>query len=174
MEVWKPVKDYEGLYEVSNTGRVRSLDRRVSGIFFHGQILKPLDNRTGYFRVVLSKNNKKHKAYIHRVVGFAFVPGYFDGADINHIDENKSNNHADNLEWVTRKQNNSHGTRTERATSRHMKIVIQYDLQDNVLAQFKSLKDAASTTAISYKAISNAARGKSLTAGGYKWKYYGQ
>ena len=112
-EIWKDIAGYEGKYQVSNMGRVRSLPRvaldtkgrrqQVKGI-----ILKPND-RKGYDSVRLRDNGRYDVFSVHRLVGMAFVPGYFDGAVINHKDENPKNNRADNLEWVSLHDNILHG-----------------------------------------------------------------
>ena len=104
-EIWKPIKDYEGLYEISNLGRVKSLKDN------HGKdrehILKPIKDTKGYLVVNLSKNGKHKPFQIHRLVGFAFVDGYFEGAHIDHIDTNRLNNVWTNLRWVTQKENSN-------------------------------------------------------------------
>lgn len=116
-EVWKDIYfvengeifDYRGLYAVSNFGRVKS--------FHNGKekILKP-GNTGGYEIVNLCKNSKQKSFYIHRLVAHIFLTGCFDGAEVNHKDENKTNNHVSNLEWCTSKYNNNYGTRNERAS----------------------------------------------------------
>lgn len=102
-EIWRPIKDYEGLYEVSNLGNVKSLKNN------HGndreKVLKPSKDNNGYLFVTLYKNGKSKIFKIHRLVGFAFVDGYFDGAHIDHIDTNKENNIWTNLKWVTHEEN---------------------------------------------------------------------
>ena len=121
-EQWKTIEGYEGLYEVSNTGLVKSVRRKVwtRNNVSHYQrtcverILKPCTNMFGYDTVVLCKNNKHAKFSVHRLVAKAFVPGYFDGAQVNHKDENKRNNVSDNLEWVTPQENTIYGTGIER------------------------------------------------------------
>lgn len=106
--------DYEGLYEVSNFGRVRSLEykgkKRKEPLILSGG-----DNGTGYLQVILCKNSIYKHLYIHRLVVEAFIGRIPKGYEINHIDENKKNNCLSNLEIVTRKQNMNHGTRNMRA-----------------------------------------------------------
>lgn len=112
-EVWKPVitdeEDYTGLYEVSNIGRVRSLDREVwNGKVWYtkkGQILKGSENNKGYLYVNLSKNGKIKTHRMHRLVAFAFVDGWFEGAHIDHINTVRDDNRVINLRWVTPKEN---------------------------------------------------------------------
>lgn len=115
-EIWKEVKDFEGLYEVSNLGNVRSLDRiSKNGHFLKGRILKKHKNDEGYLKVTLNKNNIVKYHSIHRLVAIAFIPNPEDKPQVNHIDEDKENNKAENLNWMTSKENNDWGTRKERA-----------------------------------------------------------
>lgn len=112
MEEWRPIKDYEGLYEVSNMGRVKS---------YHGKekILKPWKNSSGYLYVVLSKNNKSKTITIHRLVALHFVDGWFEGAHVDHIDTNRENNIWTNLRWVTYKGNMNNELTKERLSKAH-------------------------------------------------------
>lgn len=119
-EIWKPIPDYEGLYEASNMGRIRSLPHiTVSSngkrVQVKGQIMKPCLQHSGYYHVVLRKNGKKTTLLVHRLILISFV-GFKPGYDTNHKDENKSNNRLDNLEWVTRKCNCNYGTRNMRVS----------------------------------------------------------
>lgn len=113
VESWKPIAGYEGLYEVSDLGRVKSLvDKNGRS---RELILKPVKNRGGYLVVNLYKNGVRKDCYIHRLVALAFVEGYnLFKSEINHINEDKSDNRANNLEWCDRKQNLNHGTRNQR------------------------------------------------------------
>ena len=115
-EIWKAIEGYEGKYEVSNLGRVRSLDRTIIGgaynspMFRKGTILKPQPKGySGYVGLRLCKDGKGENVYIHRLVAKAFIPNPDNLLDVNHKDENKKNNRADNLEWVTRKENINYG-----------------------------------------------------------------
>jgi predicted XRE-type DNA-binding protein len=114
-EVWKSIEDYEGLYEVSSHGRVRSLDRLDGrGHRRKGKMLKLFPNRGGYYKVELVKNGKHATRAVHRLVARAFCEGYAEGLDVCHNDGNKLNNHYTNLRWDTRKGNMTdkvkHGT----------------------------------------------------------------
>ena len=104
-ELWKDVVGYEGLYEVSNLGRVKSLRRNI--------IMKQKKVK-GYNMLTLTKVGKRKGETVSRLVGHAFIPNPENKPQINHIDENKQNNHVDNLEWVTAKENANHGTRPDR------------------------------------------------------------
>ena len=127
-EEWRTVvidgEIYEG-YEVSNMGRVRSLN--YGGRTCKVQVLKPNVNTRGYLQVCLYKNGERKWIRVHRLVAFAFIPIPNDDienkTDVNHIDENKQNNRADNLEWTTRKQNLNHGTHNERSAKARSKKI---------------------------------------------------
>ena len=118
-EIWRPVVGYEGLYEVSNTGQVRSVGRYYVNslgkrFFLKGKILSLSDNGRGYLRTVLKKDNKESSKYIHRLVAEAFILNVDGLPAVNHKDEDKTNNSVDNLEWCTAKYNNNYGTKNER------------------------------------------------------------
>ena len=122
MEVWKPIKGYEDLYEISSQGRVRSRDKirklgRGKGYvkFFPSKILSTSINNCGYKIIILSKPGSKVICKsIHRLVAEAFIPNPLNLSDINHKDENKLNNCIDNLEWMSHKDNMRYGTACER------------------------------------------------------------
>ena len=120
MEIWKEVKGFEGYYEVSNLGRVRSVDRIVVDTvrncerLLKGKLLVQRDNGNGYNGVMLCKEHKLYSKYVHILVAEAFIPNPDDLPCINHKDEDKTNNCVDNLEWCTYLYNNTYGTRIER------------------------------------------------------------
>lgn len=166
-EVWKDIKGYEGLYMISNKGRVMSLKNKIT-------ILKAGANADGYRQVCLS-NNGRRWFRVCRLVGLHFVSGYQLGLQINHINENKSDDRAENLEWVTSKYNNNFGTRTERASKsvskKLRKAIVMCDLSGNAIRKFDGVRLAERETGI--KGIRNAILGKERhkTAGGYRWAY---
>jgi len=98
-EIWKPITNYEGLYEISNTGRVKSIRKN--------KILKR-SNVTSYFRVILAKGNKKYTLSAHRLVAEAFIPNPHNKPQVNHINGIKNDNRVENLEWVTQFENMKH------------------------------------------------------------------
>ena len=110
MEIWKDIEGYEGFYQVSNYGRVKSLNYNRTG---KAKELKQSIN-LGYKYVILYKDNKRKKFLVHRLVAQAFVPNPNEYLEVNHIDENKANNCVWNLEWCTRLYNNNYGTINER------------------------------------------------------------
>lgn len=176
-EVWKDIEGYEGLYQVSNLGRVRSLDRYVphkkqGRKFCKGTLMATHINNAGYATVNLSKDCKYKSHDIHRLVAIAFVPNPNSLPQVNHKDEDKTNNTAGNLEWMTASENNMYGTKRERHKKKIQKKVVQYDLQGNKIKEWESATDAEK--AISGKftgAISHCINGKTKTAFGYVWKF---
>ena len=110
-EQWKPIEGFEGYYEISNQGRIRSVDRRCrthsteAGRRVKGQLMKPTDNGNGYLVIHLKKNGKRISRYIHRLVAEAFLEMPTGSNVVDHIDYNKKNNAVDNLQWCTQKEN---------------------------------------------------------------------
>ena len=114
-EEWRPVLGYEGLYEVSNTGQVRSLDKYDSmNRFLRGRILRLFTDGLGYLRAQLYSNSKRKSFLVHRLVAQAFIPNPDNLPQVNHRDENPSNDNVDNLEWCDGKYNVNYGTRIDR------------------------------------------------------------
>lgn len=111
-EIWRPIDGYEG-YAVSNLGRVKSFNYNHTG---NEKIMKPQNNGNGYLRVELWKDGKQKFFLVHRLVAAAFIPKPMGLFEINHRDENKTNNVVSNLEWVSRWDNMHYGTRTERTS----------------------------------------------------------
>lgn len=111
-EIWKDIKDYEGLYQVSNYGRVKSMERTVKGLKgnkkIKSRIMKESKNKFGYSRVSLYKLGKTKNFQIHRLVAQAFIPNPLELPQVNHIDGNKDNNSVNNLEWITNRDNVIH------------------------------------------------------------------
>ena len=131
-ELWKDIKDYEGHYQVSNWGRIKSIK------FGKERILKPVTDRHGYLLVSLWKNNKQKTYKVHRLVAEAFIPNPYNLPQVNHKDENPLNNNVNNLEWCNSKYNCNFGTRIERISKRRSKTVLQYDLEGNFIREWKS------------------------------------
>lgn len=117
-EIWKDIADYEGYYQISNLGRVRSVDRYIYNVsnfgdnkisFYKGKILRPSKRRKGYLGISLTKKNKQRSFLIHRLVAQAFIPNSNNLPQVNHIDEDKTNNQVCNLEWCDNKYNINYG-----------------------------------------------------------------
>lgn len=159
-EIWKDCKGYEGLYQVSNLGRVWSVRKQT--------YLKGCADRDGYLKVYLTAKNGKHKnEYIHRLVSLVFIPNPSGLPQVNHKDENKQNNCADNLEWVSVKANANHGTRNKRISKANSFPVYCVEL-DKV---FYGAREAERELGINHSGISRACSGRQLTAGGFHWCY---
>lgn len=138
-EIWKDVAGYEGFYQVSNKGNVRSVARKDSiGRKRDGRILKPAYDRGGYLNVGLCKNGKSKTKNVHRLVAETFIPNPKGFLEVNHKDENKSNNRVENLEWCTREYNNTYGTRIEMVC----KKVKAVNIKTGEAVTFNSVKEA--------------------------------
>ena len=148
-EIWKDIKDFEGIYQVSNLGRVRGLDRIVVNVngkrnSIKGRIIKPITRQTGYVVYGLNKGGKAYKRYAHRLVAQAFIPNPNNYPEVNHINEfNKSDNSVDNLEWCTRDYNSHYGTRSERAHKTQSRIVLATDIRTGVAKPFSTYTECA-------------------------------
>jgi hypothetical protein len=147
-EIWKDIKGYEGIYQVSNLGRVKSLNYHRE---CYEKVLNQSTNKHGYLLAALCKNSNAKFFSVHRLVAQAFIPNPFNLPQINHKDENKKNNSIDNLEWCTAKYNNNYGTRKERMfqkinfRQRAEKLMIkvyQYDFEGILIKEWKSASDA--------------------------------
>lgn len=139
IEEWKDIVGYEGKYQVSNLGNVRSLDRVVQ--FKDGRQArykstqrKPVRKQDGYLHIMLSDESKTKKSItIHRLVALAFVPNPNGFTEINHRDEDKENNQADNLEWCDRLYNCRYGTRGERISKAHQRPVVMSNGKEQIV-----------------------------------------
>lgn len=189
-EIWKPIKGYDGLYEVSNMGRVRSLDRKSLvknsekkiARNIKGKVLKSVDNGHGYKLVNLAKNSKTKKFYIHRLVAETFLPNSETKLQVDHMDFNKANNKVSNLRWVSAIENIRHNIENDRfyyvghknkgRISSKGKIV-QFDLNMNKLNIFSNSTSASRETGVCARNILHCVNHKEgrTQAGGYKWLY---
>lgn len=158
-EVWKDVLGYEGLYEVSNLGKVKSIK--------NNKILADRKDNHGYFQVQLYKKGvgKSHK--VHRLVLNSFSENKLKNLQVNHIDENKTNNNISNLEWVTPKENSNHGTRTARSAEKH-KIEIVAKTQSGIFYPSKSGKDLSKKLGVHPSNIFHVLSGKQKSVKGLK------
>ncbi|MGM1462396.1 NUMOD4 domain-containing protein [Bacillus cereus group sp. BceL310] len=116
MEIWRDIEGYEGLYQVSNLGRVRSLKKNK-------MIMKPFVNEEGYLRITLLKDRKKNNLRVHRLVAKAFIYNKDNKPEVNHINAIKSDNKVNNLEWVTPKENMKHANDLGLIKRRKRKVI---------------------------------------------------
>ena len=171
MEIWKPVIGFEGSYEVSQLGNVRSIDRKRTYkdgrvACFKGKALKPVLNGDGYLQVQLNMAQKTKTMRVHRMVAEAFIPNDGNLPEVNHKDENKLNNSVRNLEWCDHLYNSRYGTRGERISRRHSHTVVAYLPGDPGAAMcFDSMKTAATHFRVSHETIRQAIK--------YGWKCRG-
>ena len=165
-DIWKSVDGYGGRYEVSNTGKVRSLNYENMKIV---RELKQCKHRKGYLLVLLYSNGKGKLVKVHRLVAEAFIPNPNNLPQVNHKDEDKTNNNVDNLEWCTNKYNANYGTKIKRVSH----PIIQLDKAGNVVAHYSSLREASRQSGIHMRNIWRCCRQENgqKTAGGYVWKY---
>ena len=182
MEEWRDIEDYKGLYQVSNMGRVKSLERTVWNgrgyyVTIHERILKPKKDRGGYLQVHLCKNGKAKFYTVHKLVATAFCENPEGYTVVNHIDEDKTNNNADNLEWCSRSYNNTYNDRAKKIgkkNTNHPKMskpVIGVDRVTGLIVEFASVHEAERQTGINQSNICNCLKGKYKSAGGYVWFY---
>ena len=164
-EIFKDIKDYEGLYQVSNLGRVYSVR--------NNKILKPKLNKYGYLSVNLKYKGSHVTKSIHRLVSQSFIENPYNFPCVNHKDEDKTNNCVDNLEWCSYKYNNSYGTCRERAAQHFRKPVLMFDLNNNFIKEFNSVTEAGSYVNGNTGNIARCCLNREHynSAYGYKWKY---
>ena len=170
-EVWKAIAGYEGLYQVSNCGRIKSF-RHSSRVGTPDEyILKPSISNTGYCQVTLYDGKTRHKFLVHRLVAMAFIDNPNVYSYINHKDENKKNNSAENLEWCTATYNNNYGTARFRAMLTTSRPVEQRLTTGQLLARYISTSVASELTGFSKQRIKSCCIGECKTAEGYVWNY---
>lgn len=170
-EVWKPIKDYEGLYEVSNLGNVRRI-LFINNIVTKNKIklVKQQIDKHGYCRVHLSKKNNRKNKQVHRLVAQAFIPNPNNYKEVNHRDENPKNNCVDNLEWCNHLYNMNYGNIKEKQHSQAKKV-IQFDLNLKIIKIWKNTYEITKELGISKQCISCCCNKKTKTCGGYIWRY---
>lgn len=162
-EVWKDIEDYEGLYQVSNFGRVKRVET--------GRILKYSKHPSGYILAHLSKNGIASHHRIHRLVAQAFISNYDNKSDVNHIDEDKTNNRASNLEWSTRKENTNHGTRNKRISKTLSIPIIATNINTDESQEFYGINECARKLEIQAPNITHVLKGRRKQACGFTFKY---
>ena len=178
-EVWQDIPNYEGLYQASTYGRIKSVEKqRYTGKGGYctekEKIKSPLNNKK-YYQLKLSKDDKNTMYLLHRIIAFTFLPKPIQGqTQINHIDENPHNNRVENLEWCTPKYNVNYGTAKERISqTRKSKNNngVQQIKKGKVINTYSTCKEASEKLGICYNRICECARGEVKTFHGYEWKY---
>ena len=177
MELWRPVKGYEGFYEVSNLGRVRSVDRFVRNshngdytVFKKSIIKKPTLDDGGYETITLNKEGRWETRLVHRLVAIAFLGDPEEGQEVNHKDENKRNNQVSNLEWCSKAYNVRYGTRARRAAAKRSRPVLQCTLDGEIIQEYQSLSSVKEDgfNPSNVKAVCD---GKFSQMNGYGWRW---
>lgn len=174
--MWKDVIGYEGLYQVSDEGQVRSYGKYIQvrpncTIYREGKILWPEVCKNGYLRVQLYKDNSRNHKLIHRLVAEAFIPNPNNLETVNHKNENKQDNSIDNLEWMSAVDNIRYGTGIQRKSSSKKRPVKQLSLEGELIRVWDSARDAEAELGIKNSSICSCCRGKQKTAGNFKWEY---
>ena len=196
-EIWKDIEGYKGYYMVSNLGRVKSVERTVldnRGCYrtIPGKILKPSNNGKGYLFVTLRKDCRSKWYYVHQLVAQAFLENPLGYKELNHKNEEKSDNNVNNLEWCSRSYNLSYNGRAKKAgkkagkkvseklrgrklSEEHIKKmskqVIGINKASGLVVKYSSTKEAERMTGIHHSNISACCKGKYKSAGGFVWYY---
>lgn len=187
-EIWKDIEGYEGLYQVSNMGNVKSLthfrNNGSGGYIQKSKILKFGKNGKGYLSVNLCKFGYSKQHSIHRLVAEAFIPNPDNNPEVDHIDTNPSNNMVENLRWVTHKENcnnpftkekqsySKKGKSTQRGKEhKQSKQILQFSMNGEFIKKWDCVMDIEREIGLKHQNICHNALGKSSNCGGYKWLY---
>ena len=171
-EIWKDIEGYEGKYQASNKGNMKSLNYNNTG---KERILKPKKDSGGYLQVHLSKDGKGKWYLVHRLVATAFIPNPQGYKEVNHIDEDKTNNCVENLEWCSRSYNMTYNGRAKKVAKKIgkklSKPVIGIDKVTGLIVEFASAHEAERETGIAQQNICACCKGKRNSCGGFYWMY---
>jgi len=171
-EIWKDIPGYEGLYQSSNKGRIRGVDRYVvyrnnRKRLWKGKIKTQRKDYKGYLRVELCKDGLQKTLHVHQLVAMSFIPNPDNKPYINHLDGNPLNNSIENLEWCTPRENTVHA---KEVLKKGIKRVNQYDLKGNFIGSYPSIKNAEEKTGVNRCSISNVVCGRRKSAGKFRWE----
>ena len=163
MEVWKDIKGYEGIYAISNYGRVKNIAT--------DKILSPVNNSKGYYKVELRKEKIGKRYYIHRMVAEAFLPNPNNKTEVNHRDSNPSNNHISNLEWVSSSENTKHAVYKGAlcAWGNRAKPIEAINIESGIVSRFATISEAERT--FNTRHITDVLKGKRHQCKGYTFRY---
>ena len=164
-EIWHDIEGYEGLYQISNKGRVKSLYKGSE------RILRPGIDGSGYMFVCLCYDNVRKYFKLHRLIAQAFIPNPENKPQVNHLDECKINNTLENLEWTTAKENINFGTHNERSAKARSKQILQYSKSGDFIREWKSASEVERVLGINRGNITQCCRGRYKSIGGFIWKY---
>lgn len=182
MEEWRTIEGYEGMYEVSSQGNVRSLPKAVDiGVCIQNRkekFLKQVPDVKGYMMVWFYKDGKRKMHKVHRLVAKAFIPNMENKPEVDHINADKADNRVENLRWVTSRENfhnpitYKRNADSKRGVLNHKaKAVVQMDMQGNVIKEWVCMQDIYRECGYSHAHICQCCRGQRVWAYGYKWKY---
>lgn len=183
MEEWKDIIGYEGRYQVSDLGNVKSLNYSRKGV---AQLLKPILKSTGYYVVTLNVNGRQKQFHVHRLVADAFVNKKYGCSVVDHINTIKTDNRAENLRWGTISDNVNNPISADRRTKSIRKLLkgkygvaslkhracVQKDLDGNIVKIWSCMYDAVRALGVDSGGLTRVCQGKQHTAKGYKWEYY--
>lgn len=181
-EIWKDVVGYEGLYQVSSLGRVRSLRKKTRIVDKDGGIMRQKFDTHGYYRVNLHKDDRCKALLVSRLVAMAFIDNPNGCSVVGHMDDDKTNNTVGNLYWTTQRENNYHNGKMERFQEMHNKKisqiadalstpVISTDIRTGEEIYFKSMQDASRKTGANSGKISMCCNGKRTVHNGMRWRF---
>lgn len=178
-ELWKPVYGYEDFYEVSSEGRVRSKDRYITfrgkPKFVKGRVLKPQTRSHGYLSIWLYNGEDRWQVSVHRLVATAFCKREDGQNEVNHLNEDKQDNRAVNLEWCTKSENCSYGSRPssisrKNTNGKKSKAVVQNTMDGEFVYLYPSLHEVTRQTNFGFRYIQRSAT-EGISAYGYRWTY---
>ena len=170
-ETWKEIKGYEGLYQVSNLGRIKSLPKHIGNRYFSKEkIMKPQLINGNRLQVRLSREGTVKNFRVHRLVAENFIKNPYNLPQVNHIDENPQNNNVNNLEWCDAKYNSNYGTRIKRISEKHKKRIISLD-NSGKIEYYDSTTEAQQKNNVSRSSIIKCCKQKQKTSLGLRWFY---
>ena len=167
IETYKDIKNYEGKYQVSNLGQIMSLNYRNTG---KHKLMSPVEDKDGYFRVCLYKDEKRKSFHIHRLVAEHFLPNPDNLPQVNHRDENKQNNSVDNLEWCSNEYNVNYGKRNQKCAKALSKTVLQFSKSGEFIREWESINECR-RNGFNQGNICKCCNGKLKSSFGYIWRY---